>query len=170
MTGRAPWRVGLVVVVALAGCDQYHMIKQQKLHDDGAAAQLPGGQTDQPPVPGTVARGDEPSQRPAMTLALLERGRQRFDIYCAPCHGLVGDGQGIIPQRGFPHPPSFHDDRLRTAPDRHFLDVIGDGFGAMYSYAARVAPADRWAVVAYIRALQLSQAVPVSQLPEDLKP
>ncbi len=164
----------LLLPLLLTACDQYHMIDQQKMRDDGAAQAFPRGQTDQPPVPGTVARGDgarlrQLAERPPMSQALLERGRQRFDIYCAPCHGLVGDGRGMIPQRGFPHPPSFHQDRLRQAPDSHFLDVIRHGYGIMYSYGARVAPADRWAILAYIRALQLSQDMRVAQLPPDLK-
>ncbi len=164
----------LVLALLLAGCDQYHMISQQKMRDDGPAEPFPRGQSDQPPVPGTVARGDiareqELTRRPPMSLALLQRGHQRFDIYCSPCHGLVGDGQGMIPQRGFPHPPTFHQDRLRQAPDSHFLDVIRDGYGIMYSYAARVPPSDRWAIVAYIRALQLSQDLRLAELPDDLK-
>ena len=92
-----------------------------------------------------------------ITLSLLERGRQRFDIYCAPCHSPLGDGDGIVARRGFPHPPSYHIERLRQAPDRHFYDVMTNGYGIMYSYADRVSPEDRWAIVAYIRALQRSQ-------------
>jgi Cytochrome c. len=96
----------------------------------------------------------------AVTRALLQRGRERFAIYCSPCHGIVGDGQGMIAQRGFPHPPSYHIDRLRKAADRHFFDVMTNGYGVMYPYADRVSPQDRWAIVAYIRALQLSQDAP----------
>lgn len=164
----------LLLVVGLAACDQYHMIDQQKMEDDAAASVLPKGQTNQPRIPGTVARGDaarhrQLAERPPMSRALLDRGHERFDIYCSPCHGLVGDGQGMIPQRGFPHPPSFHQDRLRQAPDSHFLDVISRGYGVMYSYAARVPPSDRWAIVAYIRALQLSQSIRSAELPDDLR-
>jgi mono/diheme cytochrome c family protein len=93
-------------------------------------------------------------------MALLERGRERFDIHCAPCHSRLGDGDGMVARRGFPHPPSYHIDRLRKAPDRHFYDVITNGYGVMYPYGDRVAPEDRWAIVAYIRALQLSQDPP----------
>jgi mono/diheme cytochrome c family protein len=96
---------------------------------------------------------------------LLARGRERFDIYCAVCHGPTGDGNGMIVQRGFPRPPSFHDPRLRDAPVGHFFDVIKNGYGVMYSYASRVTPDDRWAIIAYIRALQLSQHAPLAQLP-----
>ena len=87
----------------------------------------------------------------------LTRGRERFEIYCAVCHGATGEGTGMIVQRGFPQPPSFHEQRLRDAPVGHFVDVITNGYGVMYSYASRVSPEDRWAIAAYIRALQLSQ-------------
>jgi mono/diheme cytochrome c family protein len=92
-----------------------------------------------------------------VTMQLLKRGQERFDIYCEPCHSPVGDGDGMIPRRGFPHPPSYHIARLRQAPDRHFYDVMTNGYGIMYSYADRVTPEDRWSIVAYIRALQRSQ-------------
>lgn len=100
--------------------------------------------------------------------ALLKRGRERFDIYCSVCHGRAGDGDGMIVRRGFRRPPSYHTDRLRQAPAGHFYDVVTSGFGAMPSYASRIDAADRWAIVAYIRALQLSQHaqwddVPVEQ-------
>lgn len=98
-----------------------------------------------------------PANPTTPTLAILERGRERFDIYCAPCHGRSGDGAGMIVQRGFPAPPSYHTARLRNAPDGHFYQVISHGYGAMYAYADRVAPADRWAIIDYIRALQLSR-------------
>jgi cytochrome c553 len=97
--------------------------------------------------------------------AVLERGRERFDIYCAPCHSRTGDGNGMIVQRGYTRPPSYHTDRLRNAPLGHFFDVITNGFGAMPDYAAQVKPRDRWAIAAYIRALQLSQNAPASMLP-----
>ncbi|MGA9420817.1 MAG: cytochrome c, partial [Rhodanobacteraceae bacterium] len=99
-----------------------------------------------------------------VTPQLLARGRERFDIYCAPCHSRVGDGDGMIARRGFPAPPSYHAQRLRKAPDSHFYDVISNGYGVMYPYADRVAPDDRWAIVAYIRALQVSQHAPASEL------
>ncbi|MFP3646214.1 c-type cytochrome [Paraburkholderia sp. SIMBA_054] len=103
-----------------------------------------------------------------VTMQLLLRGRQRYEIYCMPCHSAVGDGDGLISRRGFPHPPSYHDERLRQAPDRHFFDVVTNGYGVMYSYADRVDPPDRWAIVAYIRALQLSQHADVSKLPPEV--
>ena len=105
-----------------------------------------------------------------VTMKLLERGRQRFNIYCAPCHSRAGDGDGVIAERGFPHPPSYHTAALRDAPDSHFYKVITDGYGVMYPYADRISPHDRWAIVAYIRALQLSQHAPRADLSaEDLR-
>lgn len=97
--------------------------------------------------------------------AVLERGRERFDIYCAPCHARTGDGNGMIVQRGYRRPPSYHSDRLRNAPLGHFFDVITNGFGAMPDYSAQIAVRDRWAIVAYVRALQLSQNAPANLLP-----
>ena len=105
-----------------------------------------------------------------ITPKLLARGQQRFDIYCAPCHSRVGDGDGMIAERGFPHPPSYHTAALRYASDSHFYQVITDGYGVMYPYADRISPHDRWAIVAYIRALQLSQHAPKPDLSvEDLQ-
>jgi len=100
-----------------------------------------------------------------VTREMLERGRERFDIYCAVCHGRTGEGNGMIVRRGFPTPPSFHIDRLRAAPAGHFVEVIHNGYGLMYSYASRVEPADRWAIAAYIRALQLSQHAGLDDAP-----
>jgi cytochrome c553 len=100
-----------------------------------------------------------------ITREVLLRGQERFDIYCAPCHGRTGDGNGMIPQRGYPVPPSYHIDRLRAAPAGHFFDVITHGYGVMYSYATRVDPADRWAIATYIRALQLSHDAKISDVP-----
>jgi mono/diheme cytochrome c family protein len=133
------------------------------------------------PVDGTVARGQlrqdaqfytgkvngAPVQKTPVpvTAELLKRGQERYDIYCSPCHGRVGDGQGMVVQRGFQPPPSYHVERLVESPDGHFFDVITNGFGVMASYASRVAPADRWAITAYIRALQLSQAATMSDVP-----
>lgn len=106
-----------------------------------------------------------PGNGPVYTAAALGRGRQEFNIYCAPCHGPAGDGDGYITQRGFPHPPSYHSKQLRDAPDSFFYTVITNGYGIMYPYGDRLAPADRWDVVAYIRALQLAWHAPVSDVP-----
>jgi mono/diheme cytochrome c family protein len=101
---------------------------------------------------------------PRFTVVLLERGRQRFDIFCSPCHSIAGDGDGMVARRGFPHPPSFHTDRLRAVSNAHIYAVMTHGYGAMHSYATRVPPDDRLAIVAYIRALQWSQHAPVAAL------
>jgi mono/diheme cytochrome c family protein len=100
-----------------------------------------------------------------VTAEILDRGQQRYQIFCSVCHGSLGDGNGMVVQRGFQRPPSFHTDRLRQAPAGHFFEVITNGSGAMYDYRARVTPEDRWAIAAYIRALQRSQNTPVSQIP-----
>ncbi len=102
-----------------------------------------------------------------ITAADLDRGQERFNIYCAVCHGPLGDGGGMIPKRGFRKPPSYHDDRLRNAPVGYFFDVITNGFGNMPDYAAQVEPSDRWRIIAYIRALQLSQRATVADVPAD---
>ncbi|MDP9174038.1 MAG: cytochrome c [Planctomycetota bacterium] len=113
----------------------------------------------------TEADGPFPTRGPALR-QILYHGQQQFTIYCAMCHGDGGDGRGIIVQRGFVPPPSYHIDRLRQAPVGHLFDVITNGSGAMYSYGDRVPPADRWAIVAYIRALQMSQGMPADQVKE----
>ena len=100
-----------------------------------------------------------------VTAEVMARGQQRFNIYCAPCHSEVGDGNGMIVQRGFKHPPSYHIDRLRKAPIGYFFDVMTNGFGAMPDYAEQVPAADRWAIAAYIRALQLSQHATEADVP-----
>ena len=102
-----------------------------------------------------------------VTKALILRGEQRFNIYCSPCHGRTGEGDGMIVRRGFPRPPSYFIGRLRKAPNQHFYDVISNGYGAMYPYSDRVKPADRWAIVAYIRALQASASASPSDVPPE---
>lgn len=99
--------------------------------------------------------------------AMLERGQHEFEIYCTPCHGYTGEGNGIVVQRGFPKPPSYHIKRLREAPVGHFFNVITNGYGVMYPYGDRVKPRDRWAIVAYIRALQLSHEASLADVPAD---
>ena len=160
----------LVPLIALASCDdmthqpRYESYEKSGLFSDGKALQAP--------PEGAIAQ-DDPALaqalaiRPAMSVALIERGRDRFQIYCTPCHDESGYGKGTVPARGFPEPPSFHIDRLRKAPSRYFVDVITHGHGVMYSYADRVAPTDRWAIAAYIRALQLSQHAPAAALTDD---
>ena len=154
----------------LAGCGRnLTMSDQEKYHEYERASLFRNGQVLQTSPAGTVARDAQPgnvfTQKPPMSLALVERGRERFDIFCAPCHGPGGDGHGMIVQRGMPQPPSYHDPRLVAAPDMHFVDVITNGYGAMYSYADRVPPADRWAITAYIRALQRSRTGTLDDAP-----
>src|SRR6186997_614105 len=101
-----------------------------------------------------------------LTADVLDRGEQRFNIYCAPCHGPTGKGDGMIVRRGFRQPPSYHIDRLQNAPIGHFYDVMTNGFGAMPDYRAQISPRDRWAIAAYVRALQLSQNASAADVPE----
>jgi mono/diheme cytochrome c family protein len=102
---------------------------------------------------------------PQVTLAMLERGQERYNVFCSPCHGRVGDGLGMIVRRGYKQPPSFHEPRLRSAPAEHFVTTMTEGFGVMPSYAEEVSPQDRWAIAAYIRALQYSQNAHLAEIP-----
>lgn len=137
------------VLVLLSGCDDMSNQPRQKQYAPAVGpAQRPGG---------VVKFESKPATAPPVTLALLQRGQEQFRIYCTPCHSELGDGNGMVVQRGFPHPPNYEEQRLRDAPPQHFFDVITDGHGVMYSYADRVQVEDRWAIAAYIRALQLSQ-------------
>ncbi len=104
---------------------------------------------------------------PPVTLQLLQRGQQRYNIFCSPCHGRTGDGLGMIVRRGYKQPPSFHDPRLRSAPADHFVTTMTEGFGVMPSYAEEVPLSDRWAIAAYIRALQYSQNARLADIPAD---
>ncbi|MGZ5432919.1 MAG: c-type cytochrome [Thermoanaerobaculia bacterium] len=139
------------------------------------------GMASRPRIAGTIARG-EITDNPffdtgkingqvadgfpmPVTMDLINRGHDRFNIYCAQCHGRVGDGNGMIPSRGYRRPPSFHTQILRTATSGHFFDVMTNGFGAMPPYGTMIPPQDRWAVAAYIRALQLSQSATVADVP-----
>lgn len=161
-------------LLLLSGCP-YDMKDQARYEPYEPSTFFANGNADRTPVPGTVARGqlareaiaEQPPAQP--TRALLERGRTQYDIYCAPCHDRTGGGRGIIVQRGFQRPPTFHQERLRQAPDQHYYRVISEGFGAMYSYASRIEPNDRWAIVQYVRALQLSQDMPVQELSADAR-
>ena len=170
------------MVLVLSGCrlDMHDQPRFKPLRMSDFYADM---RSSRPLVPGTVARGHlnedtyfytgmingEPgSVMPfPVTHDVLERGRERFNIYCAPCHSRLGDGNGMIVQRGYRRPPSYHIDRLRQAPLGHFFDVMTNGFGAMPDYAAQVPVRDRWCIIAYIRALQLSQQAPVSAVPAE---
>ena len=184
MTRRPLLALALAVVASGAACRQdmhdqpkYRPLRGSELFDDQRSAR--------PLVAGTVARGslredevyftgkqgkDFVAELPAsvkLTPELLARGQQQFQIYCTPCHGRTGRGDGMVVRRGFKAPVSYHTDRLRTIPIGYFYDVMTNGFGAMADYAAQVAPADRWAIAAYIRTLQYSQYAPAADVPAD---
>jgi mono/diheme cytochrome c family protein len=170
----------VLVPLGAGGCRQ--QMAEQPRHDPlEASAFFRDGRAARPLVPGTVPRGhlreDEhlytgkvggklvESFPFPVTKEILERGRERFNIYCSPCHDQLGTGEGMIVRRGFRQPPSYHTDRLRELPVGHFFDVMTNGFGAMPSYAVQIPVEDRWAIVAYIRALQLSQNAKLAELP-----
>ncbi|HET7452265.1 MAG TPA: cytochrome c [Thermoanaerobaculia bacterium] len=172
--GRPLARFVLAASLGLAvGACRQDMFNQPKVRPLQSSTFFADGRASRPLPEDTVARGDlradellytgriggtEADTFPfPVTKAVLDRGQERFEIYCSPCHGRAGYGDGMIVQRGFKAPPSFHADRLRQAPVGHFVDVMANGFGVMYDYRGRVSPEDRWAIAAYIRALQLSQ-------------
>jgi mono/diheme cytochrome c family protein len=162
----------LLMFVLVAGCTRSNMDSQPKYHEYETGGLFRNGRVLQAPVAGTVARGDlaradEAKQRPALTAQLLARGREQFDVFCQPCHDRTGSGHGMVVQRGFPQPPSFDDDKLRGADDQHLFDVITNGYGVMYAHRDRIRPRDRWAIVAYIRALQLSQRAALADVPPE---
>lgn len=178
-------RIAIAATASLfftAGC-RLDMHVQPKYVPDQPTTFFHDGRSERPEVPGTVARGqlhvDElryngtingqvANEFPfPITAKDLERGQQRYNIYCSPCHGYDGSGRGMVVLRGFQQPPSYHSDRLRNVPVGHFFDVITNGFGNMYSYASRVSPDDRWRIAAYIRALQLSQHATIADVPAE---
>src|SRR5665213_838431 len=162
----------MAATLVLAGCRQ-DMHDQPKFVPQRGTTFFASGRSVRPQVENTVARnqmdvdayfytgivnGKEGDGLPIpLTMATMERGQERFNIYCTPCHSRVGNGEGMIVQRGYRPAGNYHTDRLRNAPLGHFFTVMTNGYGAMPDYAAQVTPADRWAIVAYIRALQLSQ-------------
>ncbi len=171
--------IAAVLAGVLGGCRQdmhdqakYEAFERNEFFDDQRASR--------PPLPGTVARGHLAEDAAfylgeadgalvatapvSLDQALLARGRERYDIYCSPCHDRVGTGNGMIVERGYKQPPSLHEQRLRDAPDGYMFQAITNGFGVMPSYAPQIAVRDRWAIVAYIRALQLSQAATATDL------
>ncbi|MEO8276517.1 MAG: cytochrome c [Thermoanaerobaculia bacterium] len=175
-------RTGLLAVLALAGvaCRQ-DMHDQPKLKPyrsstffaDGSGMRALPAHTvargslheDTLFYAGRTADGSITAELPMpMTRALLERGQDRFNIYCTPCHGKVGDGRGMVVRRGYKQPTSFHDERLRQVPIGYLFDVMTNGFGVMATYAPQIPPEDRWAIAAYIRALQLSQHIDAASL------
>lgn len=174
----------LVAVVWLlaAGCDQ-RMADQPKRMPLSTSRFFADGRSSRPIVPGTVAQGqlaidrhltegrvgrEEADTFPfPITEEILERGRQRYDIFCSPCHDRTGSGEGRIVRRGFRHPPSYHQERLRRASVGHFFTVITHGQGAMNDYAAQIPVGDRWAIIAYIRALQESRNATAEEVPDE---
>lgn len=179
--------VSIALALALAcllgvGCSQ--KMDQQPYYRPLAPSDVfPDGSSARPIPADTVARGQAPRDAVvstgktngadvadipiAVTREVLARGQSRFNIYCSVCHGAAGYGDGLVVQRGFTPPPSFHTDQLRQAPAGHFFDVMTNGFGAMPSYAAQASVPDRWAIVAYIRALQRSQHASLDDVPAD---
>lgn len=168
------------LALAFSACQQ-DMANQPKHKPLSASTFFEDRRSARPPVPGTVARGQLREDEHLytgkvngqlattfpfpVTQAVMARGHERFRIYCTPCHGALGDGRGIIVSRGLKQPPSWHIDRLREIPAGHFFDVMTNGLGAMQDYSAQITPEDRWAIVAYIRALQLSQNAAITDVP-----
>ena len=171
----------LIPAALLTGCRQ-DMQDQPKFIPLRPSSFFADGRSERPLIEGTVARGHLDDNTAfytgkidgklvngfpfPVTREVLVRGQERFNIYCSPCHDRTGSGNGMIPRRGFRHPPSYHNDRLRQVPEGYIFDVITNGFGAMPDYAAQVPPYDRWAIVAYVRALQFSQHAPLTDAPE----
>ncbi len=180
----SPWLIRLCVLsllcVVVSGCRQdmhdqpkYVPLRQSAFFNDARSAR--------PLVEGTIARGQLHEDELLYTgkvngadatmfpmridAAVMARGQQRFNIYCAPCHGRTGQGDGMVVRRGYRRPPTFHQDRLRDAPVGHFFDVITAGFGAIPDYAAQIKVEDRWAIIAYVRALQLSEHATIADVP-----
>jgi mono/diheme cytochrome c family protein len=170
----------------LAGCARLDMQDQPKYRPQRPSDFFADGRSERQPVEGTIARGalqddtafyegkdaagkDIEEFPIAVNKTVIERGQNRYDIYCAPCHGRIGNGLGMIVRRGFKQPPSYHIDRLRNAPVGHFYDVVSNGYGAMLNYAAQVQPRDRWAIIAYIRALQYSENANINDLPAEAR-
>ena len=160
--------LAVALLAGLSACKREDMYTQDRFQTWDRNSFFRNGTSMQPPVAGTVARAAATEQASAPTVIsadLLARGKQRFEIFCTPCHGEAANGEGMIVQRGFTHPPSFVEGKLRMAKAEVFYNAITNGHGAMYSFADRVAPADRWAIIGYIRALQLSQNTAVAALP-----
>ena len=180
-----PSLFAIVALFALgfAGCDntlRQDMANQPRQNPLSPSDFFADGRSERPAVENTVARGsvqddslfvpkDSNAFPLPLTAELLERGQQRYGIFCTPCHGIQGDGMGMVAVRGMKHPPSYHQERLRNVPNGYLYDVVTNGFGAMYGYSAQIPPRDRWAIVAYLRALQLSRNAPVGQLPAELR-
>jgi len=174
--------LAVVTILALAACRQdmhdaprYEPLEESEFFGDGGASRMlvantvPRGHLREDELLYTGKVGGELVDVFPMdvTSEVMERGHERFNVFCAPCHGATGLGNGTIVQRGFRAPPSYHEERLREAPAGYFFDVMTNGFGAMQDYASQVPVADRWAIAAYIRALQLSQGASLDEVPAD---
>jgi len=185
MTNTSRFLVAVCAAACLffgAGCEllKQDMANQPKNRPLSPSPSFEDGRSERPLVENTVARGslandelfvpkDSNNFPLPVNLELLERGEERYKIFCTPCHGLQGDGNGMVAMRGMKQPPSYHQDRLRNAPNGYYYDNITNGFGQMLGYAAQIPPRDRWAIVAYIRALQLSRNAKVADLPAELR-
>jgi hypothetical protein len=170
---------GIAFLPFIGGCRQ-DMADQPKNTPLSPSSFFADGRSERPLIDNTVPRGsladdalfipkDSNAFPLPLTKELMDRGQGRYKIFCTPCHGLQGDGNGMVVMRGMHRPPSYHQVRLREAPNGYIFDVITNGFGFMQGYSAQIPPRDRWAIVAYVRALQLSRNAPVSELPPDLR-
>lgn len=176
--------MGGLCLLLLPGCEKAmrNMYEQPKYGPLVESTLWPDGQSARSLEPGVVVRGAgalagsssgrqgdvalTASMPPPVTIDALRRGRERYDIYCAPCHSVSGDGDGMVVRRGFPAPASLHSPAMRAASDAHLFDVISSGYGVMYAFADRIGPSDRWAIVAYVRALQRSQHSSIDDVPQ----
>ncbi len=177
------WAVMALCGLGAAGCSntlRQDMANQPRQNPLSPANFFADGRSERPAVENTVVRGSVqddalfvPKDSNVFPLPinaeLLQRGQQRYGIFCTPCHGIQGDGLGMVALRGMKHPPSYHQERLRQVPNGYLYDVVTNGFGAMYGYSSQIPPRDRWAIIAYLRALQLSRNAPVGELPAELR-
>jgi mono/diheme cytochrome c family protein len=180
-------RIGLAMslvacLLFLSGCDHLHqdMGSQPKNRPLSPSDFFADGRSERPLLENTVVHNsivdddlfvpkDSNKFPVAVDLALLQRGEERYKIFCSPCHGLQGDGNGMVAMRGMKHPPSYHQPRLRQVPNGYLFDVVTNGFGQMLGYSAQISRRDTWAIIAYIRALQFSRNAPVSELPAGMR-
>ena len=170
-------------LLAVSGCNytlRQDMANQPRQNPLSPSDFFQDGRSERPILDNTVVRGSIENDTLAVpkesnafplpvTMELLERGQDRYGIFCSPCHGLQGDGQGMVTLRGMKHPPTYHQDRLRNVPNGYLYDVITNGFGAMNGYSAQLVPKDRWAIVAYVRALQVSRNAHAADLPAEVR-
>jgi cytochrome c5 len=175
--------VAALCALGFAGCEntlRQDMANQPRQNPLSPAPFFPDDRSERPLMDNTVMHGS--LQDDALTIPkdsnafplpvnmeLLQRGQQRYTIFCTPCHGIQGDGLGMVAMRGMKHPPSYHQERLRNEPVGYLYDVVTNGFGAMYGYSSQIPPRDRWAIIAYMRALQVSRNAPVGELPAALQ-